>query len=125
LLKWNTNDEKGWLTLEELTAKFRGLCEEYKVVGLTGSQVNRGVEANRRIVKLEDVAYSYGKIYTADFAVAITPPNPLQVNATHSILYLAKNRRGPIWLQAVQVDYGAISCIPVDISTTSFEGGAQ
>jgi len=121
LLKWNSNNDKSWLTLEELTAQFRGMCEERGLIGLTGSQANRGTDTHRRLIRLSDAAYSYGKIYTTDFCVTITPPNPLYANSTHSILYLEKNRRGPQWLQAVNIDYSAAIVTPVDIAITELE----
>jgi len=102
-----------WQTLEDLTAKFRGYCEERGIIGLTVSQANREGIANNKIVDINHVAFSLGKVFTADFVVTLTPPDFTTADATAAFLYLTKNRRGSKWLQPVRIDYEHVIITPI------------
>lgn len=101
-----------WLELEDLTAKFRGICGVRKMVGITASQARRDVGGDSKIVDITDVSASMGKMFTADYVVTITPPNPL-LSQSFGVLYLCKNRRGPKYLQTVEIDYGTLRVTPI------------
>jgi len=102
-----------WQTLEDLTARFRGYCEERGIIGLTVSQANREGIANNKIVDINHVAFSLGKVFTADFVITLTPPDFTTADTTAAFLYLTKNRRGPKWLQPVRIDYEHVIVTPI------------
>ena len=103
-----------WLDLEELTAYFRGQLVERELLGITASQVNRGgtEQGPTRIVQITDVAYSIGKMYTADYVVTATPIMESDAGA-NIILNLAKNRRGRNWMQPTRIDFDTMTLQPI------------
>jgi len=102
-----------WHVLEDLTARFRGYCEERKVIGLTVSQANRDGVASNKIVDISHIAFSLGKVFTADFVITLTPPDFTTADNSSAFLYLTKNRRGPKWLQPVRIDYEHVIVSPI------------
>jgi len=114
ILNYGGSRDRIWATLEDLTAKFRGYCEERDIIGLTVSQAVREVVGSQtnKIVDLDDVSLSIGKVFTADFVITLTPPNVLH-NQNTGLLYLAKNRRGPKHLQPVRIDYENVIIQPI------------
>ncbi len=106
-----------WLDLEETIAYFRGLLVERRQVGITASQANReGMkDSGKTILDLDKIAGSVGKAFTADYVITINPPSE---NSTITHFYLAKNRRGPKWLQSCNYNLETLELSPLILDYT-------
>lgn len=117
-----SNSNAIWYEIEEITATFRGLLSSAKMIGITAAQVNRlglekGKSSGKNIVDIEDTSFSMGMIYTADYVITSTPII-LQTNndgfINHNfILKLAKNRRGPTFIQPILIDFDKFIIRPI------------
>jgi len=112
-----TRSQQYWLELEDLTAYFRGMLVERKMIGFSASQTNReGIkESKHAILGLESVSNSVGKVFTADYVISINPP-PVEGPGSGSNItnfFLAKNRRGPKYMQSCTFDLGSLQLEPI------------
>lgn len=116
-----SNSSAIWYEIEEITAKFRGLLSEYKIIGISASQVNRmGIDKkvnnkSLNIVDINDVSFSMGMIFTSDYVITSTPVNSENFASDNAnfILKVAKNRRGPTYLQPVNIDFAKFVIKPI------------
>lgn len=121
-----SNSNAIWYEIEEITAKFRGLLNSAKMIGLTAAQVNRGglekgKGSGKYIIDIEDTSFSMGMIYTADYVITSTPiilqsnsNDPSAGFVNHNfLLKLAKNRRGPTFLQPILMDFDKFVIKPI------------